>query len=113
LELQQTKLTLVIVNCNLRLAVYKFIGSLEGTPRVRARRFVAAFLLRITHGLRSGGGKRRLRGYGGLGHYAALHSHARLRPHFCAAGNLRFPSSRRKKDANLSVMRNRQFTIFG
>jgi hypothetical protein len=31
------------------LAVYKFIGSLEGTPRVRARRFVAAFLLRITN----------------------------------------------------------------
>jgi hypothetical protein len=49
------------------LAVYKFSGSLEGTPRVRARRFVAVFLLRITHGLRSGGDKRRLRGYGGLG----------------------------------------------
>jgi hypothetical protein len=59
----------------------------------------------ITHGLRSGAVKPRLRGYGGLGHYATLHSHARLRPHFCAAGNLRFPSSQRKNAANLSVMR--------
>jgi hypothetical protein len=96
-----------------KLAVYRFIGSLEGTPHVRARRFVAAFLLRITHGLRSGGDKRRLRGYGGLGHYATLHSHARLRPHFCAAGNLRFPLSRRKNAANLDVMWNVLYNISG
>jgi hypothetical protein len=43
---------------------------------------------RLTHGCCSGADKPRLRGYGRLGHYATLHSHARLRPHFCAAGTL-------------------------
>jgi hypothetical protein len=43
------------------LAVYKFVCSLEGTTRVRARRFVAAFLLRITNSNCSGADEPRLR----------------------------------------------------
>jgi hypothetical protein len=56
---ESNKYIVVIWYCE--LPVYKFVGSLEDTPRVRARRFVAAFLLHITHGLRSGAVKPRLR----------------------------------------------------
>jgi len=86
------------------MLVINFIGSLEGTTRVRARRFVAAFLLRITRGLRSGADEPRLRGSQNVVGAAPLCAilFTRILP---ARDACVFLNGAGKTSSNLSVMR--------